>query len=147
MGLRREIAARLSDVPTVYQAGAITVRVVARRAEVLIVRARKNPTEWIFPKGHIEPGETAAQAAVRELLEEGGVVGVAEDLVGVSTFRSGLRDLEISYFRVRYTGEAVVTEERERRWASFENAQALLTYQDARRYAAIVERLTAARSE
>ena len=28
---------------------------------------------WSFPKGHIDPGETPAVAAVREVLEEGGV--------------------------------------------------------------------------
>jgi diadenosine hexaphosphate hydrolase (ATP-forming) len=28
---------------------------------------------WSFPKGHIDPGETSEVAAVREVLEEGGV--------------------------------------------------------------------------
>jgi diadenosine hexaphosphate hydrolase (ATP-forming) len=29
---------------------------------------------WSFPKGHIDPGETPEVAAVREVLEEGGVL-------------------------------------------------------------------------
>lgn len=30
---------------------------------------------WIFPKGHIEPGEKSHEAALREVLEESGVSG------------------------------------------------------------------------
>ena len=30
---------------------------------------------WSLPKGHIEPGETAEQTAVREVAEETGIVG------------------------------------------------------------------------
>src|SRR6476646_10984685 len=63
----------------VRQAGAIAVRKSGAAHEVFIVRAKKNPGDWIFPKGHIEPGESAPDAAVRELLEEGGVIGRAAD--------------------------------------------------------------------
>ncbi len=38
---------------------------------VLILRHRRG--EWIFPKGHIDPGETPLQAALREVEEEAGV--------------------------------------------------------------------------
>ncbi len=38
---------------------------------VLLIR-HKNGT-WVFPKGHIEPGESKAEAAVREVEEEAGV--------------------------------------------------------------------------
>lgn len=135
----------MTRVSIVCQAAAIAVRGVRADGEVLIVRARKNPTDWIFPKGHVELGETAAQAAVRELLEEGGVVGVAEDLVGVSTIQAGPRLLEVSYFKVRFTAAGVATESRETRWVSFEDAQRLLTYEDARRHLAIVRRLVGSR--
>lgn len=38
---------------------------------VLILRHRRG--EWVFPKGHIDPGETPLQAALREVAEEAGV--------------------------------------------------------------------------
>lgn len=31
---------------------------------------------WDFPKGHVEPGETDRQAALRELSEETGIAGI-----------------------------------------------------------------------
>jgi 8-oxo-dGTP pyrophosphatase MutT (NUDIX family) len=125
----------------VRQAGAITVRKHRSATEVFIVRAKKNPSDWIFPKGHIEPGESAPQAAVRELLEEGGVIGRAEDLIGVSNIQVGSKEIEVTYFLVRFKAFGTAAEERETRWVSLEAAEALLTYQDARRFLGIVKRL------
>lgn len=39
--------------------------------EVLLIRHRKG--EWVFPKGHIEPGEDPVETAIREVAEEAGV--------------------------------------------------------------------------
>lgn len=49
--------------------------VLVQDGRVLLVK-RRNPPDaglWGFPGGHVEPGETAMQAAVRELWEETGV--------------------------------------------------------------------------
>jgi diadenosine hexaphosphate hydrolase (ATP-forming) len=40
---------------------------------VLLIRYPGKRGSWDFPKGHIDPGETVETAAVREVLEEGGV--------------------------------------------------------------------------
>lgn len=50
--------------------------VLVRGGQVLLVQ-RRNPPDaglWGFPGGHVEPGETALDAAARELAEETGVI-------------------------------------------------------------------------
>ncbi len=39
----------------------------------LLVQATSKPSEWVLPKGHIEPGERKRETAVREVFEETGV--------------------------------------------------------------------------
>ena len=99
----------------------------------LVIRARKNPDHWIFPKGHIEPGETAEHAALRELREEAGVEGELIGRMGTSAFRSGAEDVEVTYYLVRWLREPDAGEGRERRWLPHEDARAQLSFENARR--------------
>ena len=52
------------------------IAVVYHRGEVLLIQRKTAPNAgwWGFPGGHVELGETAMEAARRELLEETGVV-------------------------------------------------------------------------
>lgn len=45
--------------------------------DVLILRHASG--HWVFPKGHVEVGETEREAAVREVLEEAGVLAECSD--------------------------------------------------------------------
>jgi 8-oxo-dGTP pyrophosphatase MutT (NUDIX family) len=53
-------------------AGAALVRVRDGRTEVLLIRVRAHAYE--LPKGHVEPDESAEEAALRELREETGLL-------------------------------------------------------------------------
>ena len=65
-----------------YSAGGVVVK---DKREILLI---KNPSNiWTFPKGHIEPGETKEQAAIREVKEETNIDAEIVDYLG-----------EISYF-------------------------------------------------
>jgi 8-oxo-dGTP diphosphatase len=52
--------------------------------DLLMIRRGRGPAqgEWAVPGGRVEAGELLAEAVVRELLEETGLEGICEDLVG-----------------------------------------------------------------
>ena len=78
---RSSRAARASRrvLPTVEEtsAGGIVVDLAGAPpcAAVIARLNRAGRVEWCLPKGHLEPGETAEQAAVREIAEETGIQG------------------------------------------------------------------------
>ncbi len=41
---------------------------------------------WLFPKGHIDPGENAAEAAIREVKEESGLTARIIEKLGVTSY-------------------------------------------------------------
>lgn len=51
--------------------------------QVLLVSSSKYPERWIVPGGGVEQDETNAETAVREILEEAGVVGRLGRCLGV----------------------------------------------------------------
>lgn len=60
----------------------VAVAVVSGPRGVLVGRRRDGIPRWVFPGGCVEPGKTAVQAAVRECVEETGVVVVAGREIG-----------------------------------------------------------------
>ena len=117
----------------VEQAGAVVFRSAADRLQILLVRAKKTPNQWIFPKGHIEPGESAKDAALRETREEAGVIGRAiTALAPALEFDSGRERVRVRYYLLAATGETPTGEGREKRWAEPEVALRELSHQDAR---------------
>ena len=117
----------------VEQAGALVFKKDGAGLSFLLVRARRNPSDWIFPKGHIEDGETAAATAVREAEEEAGVTGrVVTALWPAITFEAGGRQLRVQYFLVEFAGNVPAKEEREQVWLGPPEALSRVTHATAR---------------
>ncbi|MCL2803176.1 MAG: NUDIX hydrolase [Micrococcales bacterium] len=68
-----------ADLPVTKEvsAGGLVVDAIDGIAQAAVIarRNRGGRLEWCLPKGHLESGETPAQAAVREVHEETGIRG------------------------------------------------------------------------
>jgi 8-oxo-dGTP pyrophosphatase MutT (NUDIX family) len=113
--------------------------VVNAEGEVLVVSQRG--TSWSLPKGHIDPGESALDAARREIYEESGIRDL--ELIGeLGTYerrkigvnggddRSELKAITMFLFR---TGERLLRpvdpDNPEARWVERSKVVALLTHE------------------
>jgi ADP-ribose pyrophosphatase YjhB (NUDIX family) len=57
-------------------AGGIVFRMTEDNKDIEILLIQDSKNRWTIPKGHIEPGETARQTAIREIGEESGLKNV-----------------------------------------------------------------------
>jgi ADP-ribose pyrophosphatase YjhB (NUDIX family) len=118
--------------------------VVVRGAEVVvIVPARRGvggTRVLALPKGHPEPGESAEQAAVREVREEAGVWGDLIESLGEVAYtydRKGHRIAKrVEFFLIEYRGGDLADHDHEvdeARWMPLSQAALALTYEGERR--------------
>ena len=117
----------------VLQGGAIVFREEGDCLRVLVVRSKKDPTIWVFPKGHVEAGEDTAATALRETWEEAGVRGTLGAPVGAPLeFQSGDEPVSVQYFLVRAGEEHASPEGRDKRWLTIDDALTTLAFETAR---------------
>jgi 8-oxo-dGTP pyrophosphatase MutT (NUDIX family) len=120
-------------VNRVSQAGAIVFRTDGGSVRILLVRSRKSPGVWVFPKGHLEAGESHADAALREAEEEAGILGTIVGMAGPTlTFQSGDESVAVEYYLVHLTEDAASPEGREKAWLSPDETIERLGFQNAR---------------
>lgn len=79
--------------------------------EVLLVRLSYDQRQWTTPGGGIDPGESPADAAVREAREETGLDGEIEALYGVYWRRDN--EQIVFAFRCRVVGGALALDGKE----------------------------------
>nr|WP_242491795.1 NUDIX hydrolase [Actinomyces minihominis] len=144
----RKSALRL---PAVHEtsAGGLCVKVEGGIAYVAVIlrRNRARNLELCLPKGHLEKGETPAQAAVREVEEETGARGrVIYQLGTVDYWFSGSskRIHKVVYhFLMEYLGGELTVENdpdeeaEDAKWIPLLEATTLLSYPNERRVAAL----------
>ncbi|MFL5884563.1 MAG: NUDIX domain-containing protein [Thermoleophilaceae bacterium] len=111
------------------------------RAFIAAVRV-KDGAVLALPKGHIDEGESAAEAAAREVREEAGVEATLVEKLGDVRYwyqRGGERVLKVvSFFLFRYRSGSVRDHDHEvdsAEWVPLEDAPRLLSYKGEREMA------------
>ena len=134
------------------------MRSIRGRTHVAAIRPQGKPGVWALPKGKIDAGESAVEAAVREVHEETGVEGRLVAKLGdvrytyTATWEGskGERIFKIVTFflltagagRIDEIDEAMRVEVDEARWLPLDEAPRLLTHKGEREMAAkALERL------
>lgn len=117
----------------VFQAGAITFQIQDDKIKILLIRSKKDPSRWIFPKGHIERSETEQQASLRELLEEAGVEGEIITRAGELDFKQNEKHCNVAYYLCRFLRKSGNGENgREPSWFDFDEAVERLYFPNSR---------------
>ena len=120
-------------------AGGVVFRLESGAPLFLLIR--DSYQNWGFPKGHLEAGERAEEAAVREVREETGLVDVAVrgELTTIDwyfRFRGRLIH-KVCHFYLMETAHSETSPQSAEgitacQWATIEEAQELLDYENAR---------------
>jgi 8-oxo-dGTP pyrophosphatase MutT (NUDIX family) len=130
-----------------FSAGGVLVRRIGGRPHLAAIRPQgKRPGTWVLPKGNIDPGETPAETAVREVLEETGVHGRLDGKLGDVKYtytRAGVRVFKVVSFYLLRAGrgrigeieEAMRVEVADARWLPLDEAPRLLAYGGERQMA------------
>ena len=125
-----------------FSAGGLVVRRMRGRPYIAAVRVKEG-TVLALPKGHIEPGESGAQTAVREVREETGVEGrLVEKIDDIRYWytRDGARVLKVvSFFLLAYRSGSVRDYQREEvdgaEWIPLDEAPERLAYRGEKQMA------------
>ena len=102
--------------------------IVIRDGEILLVH-RERYDDWSLPKGHVDPGETWEEAALREVREETGLRCELGAYVGASHYDVRGEPKEVRYWRMSSDDEAVPSNEVDAvRWVALAGARDALSY-------------------
>ncbi|ALJ19623.1 NUDIX hydrolase [Microbacterium sp. No. 7] len=91
----------------VYAAGGVVWRMVEDKLKILVIH-RTAYVDVTLPKGKVDPGETLAETAAREILEETGIRVALGIPVGVSRYRMPKgREKIVHYWAAEATPDAI----------------------------------------
>ncbi len=126
-----------------FSAGGVLVRLHEGSVQLCLIRRKRYQQEtWCLPKGHLEPGETADAAALREVIEETGATGAILKLIGEVHYQFSIPgknkhfDKTVTFYLMRALVDELhpqdTVEVMEARWFHFEEALENISYDNER---------------
>ncbi len=131
--IRVAAAADEDLAPSIHAAGAVLWRAAGSGTEVAVVH-RPHHQDWSLPKGKVDPGESRARTAVREIAEETGFAATLGRHLATVRYPVGADRKVVDYWEAR-AGEGTFSpngETDELRWLAPADAAGLLTYDSDR---------------
>jgi diadenosine hexaphosphate hydrolase (ATP-forming) len=121
-----------SDGGRPTHAGGVVYRWKKKAPELLLVTVKLDSSVWVLPKGHVEPGESTEETAVREVFEEAGVKArVVEFLTTARQVVRG-KPQRIEFFLMERVTEEPAGEGRRLAWLSQDEAVERVTFAETR---------------
>ncbi|MBQ9552282.1 MAG: NUDIX domain-containing protein [Clostridia bacterium] len=116
--------------------GAVVYRMINGELRYLLIK-NKRSANWGFPKGHIEPGETQEETAMREVLEETGVhIHIHPGFVSRSEYTiQGKVEKSVAIFVAGTTDTQTVIQQEEIEdyiWLNYQKAWKILKFENDR---------------
>lgn len=125
------VRAELAKMAFVRRAGTIVYKVIDKKIYYLLISARISADTMVLPQGHVDPGESPAEAAQRETVEEAGVVCQLEKLLGFYVHKTqGYNWTEI--YLATFVSQQPAEEEREVRWCTIDEVRQLTIPRESR---------------
>ena len=114
----------------VQKAGVVAYRENNRgEIEVILVSSRKLQNSWVFPAGGVDYGETPAEAAERECLEESGYRVEIEQPLDIMVIEGEKRHVLYTFFRARAIEDTGDYErDRKRKWCGVDDLPDTVAY-------------------
>ncbi len=131
---------RPAIIKHLHSSGGIIFTKAGEVIQVALI-STKNHTVWTIPKGLIDKGEKPEYTAIREIMEETGLVGRVVDKLGEKSYWFYLKEKNmkcrktVSYFLLAYVSgniENYGREVDEARWFALDDALKIVSYSSDR---------------
>ena len=127
------MVAAYSVNPQWTHAGGLVYRERDGRYEFFLVRAKPKPHDWVFPKGHIERGESPHDCARREVREEGSIEAEPIAFLDDDRFTNPKgQEVHVALFLMKYVRDVPEEEPRARAWFAIPDALAAIQFESGR---------------
>lgn len=122
---------------TVYRlthSGGLVYKKEDGKKKYLVITSSKDPSRWVLPKGHIEQDETPQFTAIREVMEETGILALPVKAIGYQRYVRANENVHVKYYLMKYVQTASVsTEQRKMLWLSKKEAIKQISFTETKR--------------